>query len=103
MDIAAGICAGRHCRGPVVTAAVDELVFERPIRMGDVVIIKASVNYAGRTSMEIGVRVEREGLEGGPGLRPGASRALPIIRATWSPDRTASRFQQPTKQSILAT
>jgi len=60
MDIAAGICAGRHCRGPVVTAAVDDLQFAQPIRMGDVVIVKASVNYTGRTSMEVGVRVERE-------------------------------------------
>lgn len=60
MDVAAGICAGRHCGGPVVTAAVDELVFASPIRMGDVVIIRASANFTGRTSMEIGVRVERE-------------------------------------------
>ena len=60
MDIAAGIAAGRHCGRGVVTAAVDELVFARPIRMGDVVIIKASVNHTGRTSMEVGVRVERE-------------------------------------------
>ena len=60
MDIAAGISAGRHCAGPVVTAAVDELHFAQPIRMGDIVIIRACVNYTGRTSMEVGVRVERE-------------------------------------------
>ena len=60
MDIAAGICAQRHSGGGVVTMALDGLVFARPIRMGDVVIVKASVNYAGSTSMEIGVRVERE-------------------------------------------
>jgi acyl-CoA hydrolase len=60
MDIAAGIAAGRHRGGAVVTAAVDELQFARPIRMADVVIIKAGVNYAARTSMEVGVRVERE-------------------------------------------
>ena len=60
MDIAAGICASRHCEGPALTAAVDELVFKNPIRVGDVVIIKASVNYVGKTSMEVGVRVERE-------------------------------------------
>jgi len=60
MDIAAGICAERHSRGDVVTVAVDELVFAQPIRMADVVIIKARVNYTGHTSMEIGVRVERE-------------------------------------------
>jgi acyl-CoA hydrolase len=60
MDIAAGIAAGRHCGGDVVTVAVDELVFERPICIADVVIIKASVNHTGRSSMEVGVRVERE-------------------------------------------
>ena len=60
MDLAAGIAAHRHCRGQVVTAAVDGLVFARPIRLGDLVIIKACVDFAGRTSMEVGVRVERE-------------------------------------------
>lgn len=60
MDIAAGIAAGRHCGGAAVTVAVDELVFRRPIRVADVVVIHASVNFAGRTSMEVGVRVERE-------------------------------------------
>lgn len=60
MDIAAGIAAGRHCRGQVVTAAVDDLTFARPIRLGDIVVIRACVNYTGRTSMEVGVRVERE-------------------------------------------
>lgn len=60
MDITAGIAAGRHAQGPVVTAAVDELVFARPIRMGDVVVLKACVNHTGRSSMEVGVRVERE-------------------------------------------
>jgi len=59
MDILAGICAGRHCELPVVTVAIDELVFKRPIRVGDVVEIKATVNYTGSTSMEVGVKVER--------------------------------------------
>lgn len=60
MDIAAGIAAARHCRTPVVTVAVDDLLFARPIRVGDVVIIKGCVNYAGKTSMEVGIRVDRE-------------------------------------------
>ncbi|MEE8408807.1 MAG: acyl-CoA thioesterase [Myxococcota bacterium] len=60
MDIAAGIAAWRHCGGPVVTVAVDDLHFAEPIRMGDVVSIRASVNHTGRTSMEVGVRVDRE-------------------------------------------
>ena len=60
MDIAAAVAAGRHCGGPVVTVAVDDMYFARPIRMGDVVIIRACVNFAGRTSMEVGVRVDCE-------------------------------------------
>jgi acyl-CoA hydrolase len=60
MDIAAGIAAERHSASGVVTAAVDEMVFERPIRMGDIVVVKSCVNYTGRSSMEVGVRVERE-------------------------------------------
>jgi acyl-CoA hydrolase len=60
MDIAAGIAAARHSRGEVVTIAVDELLFTQPIRLGDIVVIKASVNFAGHTSMEVGVRVESE-------------------------------------------
>jgi acyl-CoA hydrolase len=60
MDIAAGIAASRHCGHTAVTAAVDDLHFARPMRLGDVVVIKARVNHAGTTSMEVGVRVERE-------------------------------------------
>lgn len=60
MDITASISAGRHCRQPAVTANVDDLTFERPIRLGDIVVVRARVNYAGRTSMEVGIRVERE-------------------------------------------
>jgi acyl-CoA hydrolase len=60
MDVTASIAAIRHCRLPVVTANVDDLTFERPIRLGDVVIVRSKVNFTGRTSMEIGIRVERE-------------------------------------------
>ncbi len=60
MDITAGIAAGRHSGGQVVTVAVDDLHFRNPIRMGDIVIVRAVVNHAGKTSMEVGVRVDRE-------------------------------------------
>ncbi len=60
MDIAAAVAAGRHCGFTVVTAAVDDLHFTRPIRMGDVVLMHAMVNFTGSTSLEVGVRVERE-------------------------------------------
>ena len=60
IDIAAAVAAGRHAEGPVVTAAMDDVHFIRPINRGDVVCLKARLNYVGRTSMEVGVRVEGE-------------------------------------------
>src|SRR6476646_1550341 len=62
MDTAAGIAALRHARTICVTASVDRVDFRLPIHIGDLVIMKASVNYVGRTSMEVGVRVETEHL-----------------------------------------
>ncbi|MNK01185.1 putative acyl-CoA thioester hydrolase [compost metagenome] len=60
MDIAAAICAQRHSNKEVVTASVDRLDFVAPVYKGWVVNLKASVNYASRTSMEIGVRIDAE-------------------------------------------
>jgi acyl-CoA hydrolase len=59
-DIGAAIVASRHCRKVAVTASMDALHFISPIRLGDIVILKASVNFTHRTSMEIGVRIESE-------------------------------------------
>ena len=60
IDIAAAICAQRHSRRTVVTAHIDDLHFVAPVKKGWVVNLKASVNYTGRTSMEVGVRVDAE-------------------------------------------
>lgn len=60
VDIAAAICAQRHSQKQVVTAHVDELTFVAPVYKGWVVNLMASVNYTGRTSMEVGVRVDAE-------------------------------------------
>ena len=46
MDIISGICAGKHCGANVVTASVDHVSFQRPIRLGDVVTLEASVTRA---------------------------------------------------------
>jgi acyl-CoA hydrolase len=62
MDIAAAVAAGRHCGFAVVTAAVDDLQFTHSIRMGDVVLVRATVNFTGNTSLEVGVRVESESM-----------------------------------------
>ncbi len=60
IDIAAAIAAWRHSHRICVTASLDELNFLYPIREGEVVILKASVNRAFRTSVEVGVRVSKE-------------------------------------------
>jgi acyl-CoA hydrolase len=60
MDQAAAMAAIRHCRHPVVTASVDKLDFKSPIKLGQFMILQASVNAAFHTSMEVGVRVESE-------------------------------------------
>ncbi len=60
IDIAGAISAGKHARGTVVTASIDALHFIAPIKLGHVVEIKSCVNYAGKTSMEVGVRVDSE-------------------------------------------
>ena len=60
MDICAAMSAYKHARSPVVTASVDRLNFLAPAKMGDILILKSSVNYTGHTSMEVGVRIESE-------------------------------------------
>ncbi|MDP8943614.1 MAG: acyl-CoA thioesterase, partial [Actinomycetota bacterium] len=64
-DEVAGIAAIRHSGRMVVTAAVDRMTFEHRVLVGDVVTVRATVNAAWRTSMEVGVRVEREDLRSG--------------------------------------
>ncbi len=62
MDTSAAVCAIRHARMSCVTVSVDRVDFRQPIRVGELVIMKCSVNFVGRTSMEVGVRVEAEHL-----------------------------------------
>lgn len=60
VDLAAAVAAHRHTGSYVVTASVDHMDFRCPIRVGEVVILKASVNRVFRTSLEVGVKVFRE-------------------------------------------
>jgi acyl-CoA hydrolase len=62
-DEAAAIAAQRHAGGRVVTAAVDGLKFRSPVHVGDLLTLRATVNAAWRTSLEVGVRVESENVE----------------------------------------
>ena len=60
MDICAAMSAYKHARRPVVTASVDHLDFLAPAKKGDILILKSSVNFVHKTSMEVGVRIEAE-------------------------------------------
>jgi acyl-CoA hydrolase len=62
VDTAAGLSAARHCRGLAVTAAMDEMSFLEPVYVNDLVTVRATVNDAATTSMEVGVRVEAENI-----------------------------------------
>jgi acyl-CoA hydrolase len=65
VDVAAGTAAARHAGRVCVTAAIDELSFLQPVYIGDVLRVSARVNDVGRTSLEVGVRVEAEPWQGG--------------------------------------
>jgi acyl-CoA hydrolase len=65
IDNAAGLAAIRHCRSRVVTASMDEMHFLNPVKVGELLILKARVNYVGRTSLEVGVHVVTENLSTG--------------------------------------
>lgn len=60
VDDAAGVAANRFAQGPAVTAGMDEMVFLTPVRIGDVLHVSAQVNWAGNSSMEVGVRAEAD-------------------------------------------
>jgi acyl-CoA hydrolase len=64
-DEVAGIAAVRHSGTRVVTAAVDRMTFRHPVFLGQLVTVKATVNAAWRSSMEVGVRVESENVRRG--------------------------------------
>lgn len=78
VDSVAGIVASRHARSVVVTASIDRLDFIAPGYVGELIILKANLNYVGRSSMEVGVRVEAENLVTGE-CRYVASAYLTVV------------------------
>ena len=60
VDEAGGLAAMRHARRPVVTVAMDSMTFLSPVRVGHVLTLRARVNWVGKSSIEVGVRVEAE-------------------------------------------
>jgi uncharacterized protein (TIGR00369 family) len=73
VDQAAAIAGARHTHCNVVTASVDRMDFISPVYIGNVVFAKASINFTGKTSMEIGVRIEAECLKTGTHTHVGSA------------------------------
>jgi acyl-CoA hydrolase len=78
VDIAGAIAATRHARCPVVTASIDSMTFLHPVHIGQLLILRSSVNRAFRTSMEVGVKVWVEDLSTGV-LRHTSSAYLTFV------------------------
>jgi acyl-CoA hydrolase len=78
IDNTAGIVAYRHAKTNVVTASIDRLDFHSPVFVGDLLRVIASINYVGKSSMEIGVRVEAENFMSGE-IRHTASAYLTYV------------------------
>ena len=65
LDQIAFACASKHSRAYCVTASVDTVDFLNPIEVGELVTMRASVNYVGKSSMVVGIRVEAENIQTG--------------------------------------
>jgi acyl-CoA hydrolase len=110
MDIAAALAASRHCNNIAVTAAVDNLQFHRPIKLGDIVRLKASVNRAFKTSMEVGVKVEVENIKFGEVFHSNSAyltfvnvdkesgRPIPVPEIIPESDEEKRRYEQALKR-----
>ena len=79
IDLVGAVAASRHARAITVTASMDHLDFVAPVHVGDLLILKASVNRAFKTSMEVGVRAMVEDVRGTGGLRHVSSAYLTYV------------------------
>ncbi|MGI4827546.1 MAG: acyl-CoA thioesterase [Janthinobacterium lividum] len=79
IDLVGAVAACRHARAITVTASMDHLDFVAPVKVGELLILKASVNRAFKTSMEVGVKAMVEDVLGGTGTRHVASAYLTYV------------------------
>ena len=91
IDLVGATAAFRHARAITVTASMDHLDFVAPVHVGDMLILKASVNRAFRTSMEVGVRAMVENVLSDGGLRHVSSAYLTYVAM----DREGNRVEVP--------
>jgi acyl-CoA hydrolase len=114
-DEVAGIAAVRHSGSRVVTAAMDRMVFLHPVFVGALLTVKATVNAAWRTSMEVGVRVESEIVRSGEVTHTstayltmvalddeGRPTGVPAIRAETPEEKRRAREAQLRRDNRLA-
>src|SRR6266581_2192376 len=95
VDVAAGVTALRHTRKTVVTASLDRMDFYNPVYVGNLLTLKASLNYAGHTSMEVGVRIEAEELKTGKVTHTGSSYLTYVaMDESGNPPRSPTLFQR---------
>jgi uncharacterized protein (TIGR00369 family) len=76
VDEAGALSAMRHARQVVVTVAMDSITFLSPVHVGDLVTLNASVNYVGRSSLEVGIRVEAENVLTGQATHTNSAYAV---------------------------
>jgi acyl-CoA hydrolase len=114
-DEVAGVAAVRHAGARVVTAGMDRMTFTRPVFIGQLVTVRATVNAAWRTSMEVGVRVESEDLRSGTVLHTstayltmvaigeeGQPREVPPIEPETDHEKRRERDAQLRRENRLA-
>lgn len=115
VDTAAGLAAMKHSGGVVVTVAMDEMAFLEPVHVGDVLTVLAMVNSVGRTSMEVGVRVEAENVATGKRVHTssaylvyvaldeeGKPRAVPPLAAETDEERRREHEARLRRETRLA-
>ncbi len=115
VDTCGGLAAMKHCGGPAVTVAMDEMLFLEPVYVGNVVTVRAMVNDTGSSSMEVGVRVEAENVRTGHRVhtssaylvyvaldRDGKPRKVPPVIAETDEQRQRQREAKVRRQLRLA-
>ena len=105
VDRVGAVAATRHARQPCVTVSMDRVEFLEPIHLGELVTAKASVNFVGRTSMEVGVRVEAENMITGQRRHTNSchvtyvaiddnGRPVPVAKVTPETDAEMRRYER---------
>lgn len=114
VDMVGAMVAYRHSRRPVVTASMDRLDFHHPIKLGDIVILKAELNYVGSTSMEVSVSVFSENPRTGEKLHTSSAtlifvalddqgRPTPVPRLLLKTEEEKRRFEESKKRRLQRT